>query len=204
LSGVFFAVSAAILTPYVIKFFNLKVPSTHVNLEDIEIPLGRNDDNLESWRKNNRLSFEDFSSRVLLFVTSFYAMFVATYVPISLQGGILESSLDLNFTRLHIDYILLGDSYYLASIILASLLYLPCFYLSTKIANLVTRLIYKYRHTSKKQYRSFVFLSMVFLALVIAGQVVFILNPGSSWIDSMLIVFILIFFFLLMIISPRR
>ncbi|MBE0448854.1 MAG: hypothetical protein IBX64_12325 [Actinobacteria bacterium] len=186
-------IAANILTPHVekkLKIRRLRNPPKPI--ESYEPDENASDEELEAWRSNNRRKAELLFWQIYVFGASFFAMYMALFLPLSWSSGISTESINLATTRLGLDVVLLHQNFSTISAIFAIILYIPCWYVAQKIADLITSIALRYGAVNEIRYGAFIALGMFFMALLIAGHVIFILNPSKGYIESVILPFIVL------------
>lgn len=101
--------------------------------------------------------------------------------------GLKNKTLSLTTTRIDMNYEIHKDRISLIAILLGLITYIPCWLLSQKIANLVAKIWTKYQAITLIRYGTFIGVGMFTLVLIIAGHVVYVLNPTIGYFQSLLL-----------------
>ncbi|WP_286271633.1 hypothetical protein [Thalassotalea hakodatensis] len=185
-------VAANIITPHVENKLKIRLPDHPSKTENFEPNKNASDDELEVWRANNRRNAQLLFWKFYVFGASFFAMYLAVFLPLSWSAGISENSINLAGSRLGFDYTVTRDNFSTVATIFAMILYIPCWYVAQKIADLITSIAHRYGAVNEIKYGVFIALGMLFMALLVAGHMIFILNPSKSYIESVVLPFIVL------------
>jgi len=193
--GALFAVAlgivANILTPHVQEKLSLPRPQNPVPPKTRPAPRpDSTDEDLAAWRAENRSKLNLFSWQVYVYGVSFFAMFAAINIPLTWVAGMGTQPLNLETTRLSLNHVLQSNQFPTISALGAMILYLPCWFLSQKVANLITSITLRYSDVNETRYAAFVGLGMLFMALLVAGHTIFLLNSNSSYLASVVAPFV--------------
>ncbi len=184
---------ANVLTPFFQDFFKIK-PVTVPDIPEQQItepdPL-----NVEEWRARNRAKLESIVGKVYFYGFSYFAMYMAFFIPLSLNGGLVKPTINLIDTKLAIDYVINQDNLSTICAIFGVLAYAPLWRVSQLIASFVSSIVVQFTFVNEVKYLAFTVLAMVFWTFFIAGNVSWVLNADAGWFDS--IKFSLILWFLL-------
>ena len=197
-------IAANILTPHVEDKLRLNRPKNPPKPKNIEQPLeNATDEELEAWRAQNRRKRELFWWQVYVYGASFFAVYMSINLPLNFSAGIGTEGLDFSSTRFPFNGYLAKEHFSFISAALGILLYIPCWYVAQQVANLVTAFALRYGVVSEIRYGAFIALGMFFMALLIAGHTVYLLNPMKGYVESVLLPF-MVLFFVAMFASSRR
>jgi len=83
---------ANVLTPFFQDFLKIK-PVTVPDVPDQEIP-EPDPSNVEEWRAQNRAMLEAAVGKVYFYGFSYFAMYMAFFIPISLNGGLVNPTVN--------------------------------------------------------------------------------------------------------------
>lgn len=184
---------ANVLTPFFQDFFKIK-PVTVPDIPEQEIP-EPDSSNVEEWRAQNRAKLEAVIGKVYFYGFSYFAMYMAFFVPISFNGGIVNPTVNLIDSKLAIDYVINNDNLSTICAIFGVLTYTPFWKVSQFIASFVSSIVVRFTFVNEVKYLAFTVLAMVFWSFFIAGNVSWVLNANAGWFDS--IKFSLMLWFLL-------
>ncbi|MFL1465952.1 hypothetical protein [Marinobacter sp. HN1S83] len=191
LAAVALGIAANILTPHVQEKLSLQRPTNpSPPVPRVAPSPDSSDEDLAAWRAKNRSKLNLFSWQVYVYGVSFFAMFAAINIPLTWVAGIGTKALDLETTRLSLNLVLQSEQFSTVSAIGAMALYIPCWYLSQKVANLITAITLRYSDVNETRYAAFVGLGMFFMALIVAGHTIFLLNPDNSYLASVVAPFL--------------
>jgi hypothetical protein len=186
---------ANFLTPFFQDFFNIKPPKVP-SVADTPIaepePL-----NVDEWRRKNREKLNTVLGKVYFYGFSYFAMYMAFYVPIALNGGLLHPIVNLAESKLGIEYIINEDNISMICAIFGILAYAPFWKLSQYIASLISSIVVRFTFVNEVKYLAFTVLSMVFWSFFIAGNVSWVLSIEAEWFDSIklsLLLCVMVFF----------
>ncbi|HFC30475.1 MAG TPA: hypothetical protein ENJ44_05475 [Oceanospirillales bacterium] len=186
-------IAGNILTPHVEDKLRLRSPKNPPKPEILELPSEEaSDEDLEAWRAQNRRTLELFWWQVFVYGASFFVMYLAIKIPLNWSAGIGAEGLDFSTTRLGLNFVLSSDKFSLIAVALGIILYIPCWYVAQRIANLVTTFALRYSSVNEIRYGAFVTLGMFFMALIVAGHVIYVLNSTKGYIDSVVLPFIVL------------
>lgn len=186
-------IAANILTPHIQDKLRLNKPKNPPPPEAAEPPdENATDEELEAWRARNRRKLELLFWQVYVYGASFFAMFAAVNVPLNWAAGIGAEALDLEATRLSVSFILGSDKFSFVSAVVAMALYIPCWYVAQKVADLATAIALRYTSVNEVRYGAFVALGMFFMALLVAGHAIYLLNPVRGYIESVVAPFMVL------------
>ena len=184
-----------ILTPYFQDFFKGKTATVP---EIPEEPIPEPDPlNVEEWRAQNRAKLEAVVGKISFYGFSYFAMFMAFYIPVAINGGLIHPEINLANSKIAIDYIVNEDNLPKLCAIFGVLAYAPFWKLSELIASIVSSVAVKFTSVNEVKYLAFTVLSMIFWAFFIAGNVSWLLTLEASWFDSIkmsLFLWVLLFF----------
>tara|TARA_Y100000588_G_scaffold385623_1_gene479374 strand:+ start:716 stop:1351 length:636 start_codon:yes stop_codon:yes gene_type:complete len=186
---------ANVLTPFFQDFFKTKPVATVPEIPDQPMPEPE-PANIEEWRAKNRAKLEAVVGKVYFYGSSYFAMYMAFYIPIALNGGLLNPTVNLTESRLAIDYVINKENLSTICAIFGVLAYAPCWKFSQLIANFVSSIVVKFTFVNEVKYLAFTVLAMVFWSFFIAGNVSWVLNAEAGWFDSVkmsLILWLLLF-----------
>lgn len=193
--AVILSMIANLLTPYFRDFFNIKPPKTPgVPKEQIPAP---DPSNVEEWRAQNRAKLEAVVGKVYFYGFSYFAMYMAFYIPMMLKGGLLHPAINLAESKLAIDYIINEDNLSTVCATFGVLAFAPFWKLSQFIAGFISTIIVRFASVNEVKYLAFTVLLMVFWAFFIAGNVSWVLNADAKWFGSIkmsLMLWVLLFF----------
>jgi len=191
--AIILSIIANVLTPFFQDLFKTK-PVTVPDIPEQQIP-DPDPSNVEEWRAQNRAKLEAVVGKVYFYGFSYFAMYMAFFIPLSLNGGIVNPTVNLIDSKLAIDYVINQDNISAICAIFGVLAYGPFWKLSQLIANLVSSVVVRFTFVNEVKYLAFTVLAMVFWAFFIAGNVSWVLNADVGWFDS--IKFSLFLWFLL-------
>lgn len=186
---------ANVLTPFFQYFFKFKlvtVPDAPEHeIQDLE------SSNVEEWRAQNRAKLEAVVGKVYFYAFSYFAMYMAFFIPISLNGGLVNPTVNLIDSKLAIDYIINKDNLSTICAIFGVLAYAPFWKVSQFIASFISSIVVRFTFVNEVKYLAFTVLAMVFWSFFISGNVSWVLNTNAGWFDSIklsLILWFLLFF----------
>ena len=186
-------IAANILTPHVEKTLQIHRPNNPPKLDEgYEPDENASDEELESWRANNRRKVELLFWQIYVYGASFFAMYMAVFLPLSWSAGIAEEGINLVDTRLGLDIVLHRENFSSVAAIFAIVLYIPCWYVAQKIADLITSVAFRYGSVNEVRYGAFIALGMFFMALLVAGHMIFILNTSKGYFESVILPFVVL------------
>lgn len=186
---------ANVLTPFFQDFFKIK-PVTAPDVPEQEIP-EPDPTNVEEWRAQNRAKLESVVGKVYFYGFSYFAMYMAFFIPISLNGGLVNPAVNLIDSKLAIDYVINSDNLSTICAIFGVLAYAPFWKISQFIASFVSSIVVRFTFVNEVKYLAFTVLAMVFWSFFIAGNVSWVLNANADWFDSIklsLMLWFLLFF----------
>lgn len=186
---------ANILTPFFQSFFKIEPPA----LPDIsEQPIQEPEpSNIDDWRAQNRAKLETVVGKVYFYGFSYFAMYMAFYIPFMLNGGLIHPTVNIAESKLAIDFIVDENNLSTICAVFGVLAYFPFWKLSQFIASVVSSILVRYTFVNEVKYLAFTVLAMIFWAFFIAGNVSWVLNTQASWFDSVklsLLLWVLLFF----------
>jgi len=164
---------ANVLTPVFQNFFKIK-PVTVPDIPEQQIP-----------------------EPVYFYGFSYFAMYMAFFIPLSLNGGLVNPTVNLIDSKLAIDYGINQDNLSTICAIFGVFAYGPFWKLSQLIASFIGIIVVRFAFVNEVKYLAFTVLAMVFWAFFIAGNVSWVLNADAGWFDSIklsLILWFLMFF----------
>ncbi|BBI98467.1 hypothetical protein FGKAn22_01600 [Ferrigenium kumadai] len=186
---------ANVLTPLFQDFFKIK-PVTVPDIPEQQIPEPE-PSNVEEWRAQNRAKLEAVVGKVYFYGFSYFAMYMAFFIPLSLNGGLINPTVNLIDSKLAIDYVINEGNLSTICAIFGVLAYGPFWKLSQLIASFISAIVVRFTFVNEVKYLAFTVLAMVFWAFFIAGNVSWVLNADAGWFDSIklsLILWFLLFF----------
>ena len=173
---------ANVLTPFFKDFFKIK-PVTVPDTPEQEMPEPE-PSNVEEWRAQNRAKLEAVVGKAYFYGFSYFAMYMAFFVPISLNGGLVNPTVNLIDSKLAIDYVISNENLSTICAIFGVLAYAPFWKVSQLIASLVSSIVVRFTFVNEVKYLAFTVLAMVFWSFFIAGNVSWALNANAGWFDS--------------------
>lgn len=189
ISAVVLGVAGNLLTPYVRDFLHLppenetppspKPPSPPQESEEIEVI-----------RARNRAQFKALVWQAYLYGSSFFFIYMAIYLPLSFSTT-LNGVLDLSHTRIGIERYISQEKFSTLAALLAIVLFAPMWLLAQKIAQGVAAIWRRFYYVGPYRFAAFATLAVALLSLVLAGHVIYLLYPSKSYIDAVLLPFIL-------------
>ncbi len=188
------SVFANLITPFFQRLIGQKppeLPEQHPKPENVE-----ESESLEEWRAQNREKLESALGKAYLYGFSYFTMYMAFYVPVLLNGGLLNISINLLDTKIAIDYIVTDDNLPTICAVFGVLAYVPFWKLSEIIAGIVASVAWRFTQVNDVKFLAFTVLAMVFWAFFVAGNVSYLLNVDAGWVDSVkssLLLWILLF-----------
>jgi len=124
IAAIVLGIAANILTPHVEETLKIGRPKNPPLPIEIEEPgESASDEELEAWRAYNRRKLKVFWWQVYVYGASFFAMYMAVFLPLSWSAGLSADAINLSFTRLDVDVILNRERFSTLSALLAILLY---------------------------------------------------------------------------------
>ncbi|WP_226646917.1 hypothetical protein [Microbulbifer variabilis] len=186
---------ANVLTPFFQGLFKIK-PIIVPEVLEREIPEPPPSD-IEEWRTQNRAKLESVIGKVYFYGFSYFVMYMAFYIPISLHGGLFNPTVNLIDSKLTINYIINQENLSTICAIFGILAYAPFWKLSQLIASFIGSIVIRFTFVNEVKYFAFTVLAMIFWAFFIAGNVSWVIHAGASWFDSIklsLILWFLLFF----------
>ncbi|WP_421243111.1 hypothetical protein [Aeromonas enteropelogenes] len=189
---------ANVLTPFFQDFFKIK-PVTVPDIPERQTP-ELEPSNVEEWRTQNRAKLEAIVGKVYFYGFSYFAMYMAFFIPLSLNGGLVEPTVNLINSKLAIGYVINQDNLSTICAIFGVLAYAPFWRVSQLIASFISSIVVQFTFVNEIKYLAFTVLAMIFWAFFIAGNVSWVLNADAGWFDSIkfsLILWFLLFFFAL-------
>ncbi|PNO57725.1 hypothetical protein MC64_020920 [Aeromonas caviae] len=189
---------ANVLTPFFQDFFKIK-PVTVPDIPERQAP-ELEPSNVEEWRTQNRAKLEAIVGKVYFYGFSYFAMYMAFFIPLSLNGGLVEPTVNLINSKLAIGYVINQDNLSTICAIFGVLAYAPFWRVSQLIASFISSIVVQFTFVNEIKYLAFTVLAMIFWAFFIAGNVSWVLNADAGWFDSIkfsLILWFLLFFFAL-------
>ena len=186
---------ANVLTPFFQDFFKIK-PASVPDVPEQEIP-EPDPSNVEEWRAQNRATLEIVVGKVIFYSLSYVAMYMAFFIPISLNGGLVNPTVNLIDSKLAIDYVINNDNLSRICAIFGILAYASFWKVSQFIASFVSSIVARFTFVNEVKYLAFTTLAMVVWSFFIAGNVSWALNANAGWLDSIklsLMLWFLLFF----------
>ncbi len=176
------SVIANFITPFIQDFFGYQPPSTPEIEVELEIP--QEPENIEQWRAQNRKKLEKALGTLFFYGFSYFAMYMAFYIPVVFKGGLLDINVNLINSRVGIDYLITSNNLSTICAVFGVLAFFPFWKLSQIIANLVSAIMWHFSFVNELKYLAFTVLAMVFWAFFIAGNISYLLNPEVEWFAS--------------------
>ncbi|WP_295054630.1 hypothetical protein [Sulfuricurvum sp.] len=200
--AIILSIVANILTPYFQNIFKI----TPASVPDVSEPTFPESDSVsvEESRAINRAKLDIALNKIFFYGYSYFVMYMAFYVPISLHGGLLNPNVNLIDSKFAIDFIINKDNLSMISAIFGVFAYFPFWKLSQLMANFLSSIVTKFIFISELRYLALTAFMMIFWAFFIAGNVTWILNEQATWFNSIkssLLLWVLLFF---AIISNKR
>ncbi len=155
------------------------IPDINVTAEKRPEP-----ENLEQWRAKNRKKLGDAVDKVYFHVFSYFAMYMAFYVPIVFAGGLTNIRLNLINSRIGIDYLITSNNLSTICAVFGVLVFFPFWKLSEVIASLLSKVFWHFTSVNDLKKLAFTVLTMVFWAFFVAGNISYLLNPNITWFTS--------------------
>ncbi len=153
--------------------------------------------NVQEWRAQNRAKLEAVVSKVYFYGFSYFAMYMAFFVPLSSNGGLFNPTVNLIDSKLALDYVINQDNLPTICAVFGVLTYAPFWKMSQLIASLINSIVVRFTFVNEVKYLAFTVLAMVFFAFFVAGNVSWVLNANAGWLDSIkssLILWVVLFF----------
>lgn len=161
-----------------------KAPGAGFGKVDIAVRRQRNMKSLNLWVK-----------RFVVFGGTFYALFAAVYGPLSFttfpslgEGTVL----DLSSTRLWFTGSVNSGDFAIISLSIAVLLYLPCWFAGRSVAGAVSAIVHNFKEVTEFQRDLFLYVSVVFIVLLLAGHVSYLLYPSLDYVTALAIPFVVL------------
>lgn len=173
---------ANILTPYFQDLF-INNPPAAPNVPDQE-NLNPDQNDLNAWRAQNRARAESIYEKVTFYLFAYGAMYFAFFIPMTMNGGLIDPSIKLIESKLAIDFVINGDNMSKICAIFGVLAFVPCWKLSQIIANVVASIVVRFTFINETKMLAFTVLAMILCAFFIAGNVSWVLSVDAGWIDS--------------------
>lgn len=195
LVAIILSMIANVLTPFFQDLFKIK-PVTVPDIPEQEIQ-EPDPSNVEEWRAQNRAKLESVVGKVYFYGFSYFAMYMAFFIPISLNGGLVNPTVNLIDSKLTIDYIINKDNLSTVCAVFGVLAYAPFWKISQFIASFISSIVVRFTFVNEVKYLAFTVLAMVFWSFFIAGNISWLLNANAGWFDSIklsLILWFLLFF----------
>ena len=180
---------ANVLTPYFQELFKIK-PVAVPELTEQPIP-DPEPSSVDEWRAQNRAKLEAIVGKAFFYGFSYFAMYMAFYVPLFINGGFLHPTINLIDSKLAIDYTINEENLSTVCAIFGVLAYGPFWKLSQLIAGFVSSIAIRYTFVNETKYLAFTVLAMILWAFFTAGNVAWVLNTNAEWFDSIKLSFIL-------------
>lgn len=194
ITAIALGVSANLVTPLVQKRLKIVDPVPTSVPEYDTTPSDHTDSGeLEAWREANRRKRNLFFAQVYAYGFSFFSIYAAVFLSLSWSAGISNDALNFTNTKLGFDFILYREYFSTASALIAIALYMPSLIAARKIANAIYHVAFRYGPIGRIRYLSFVALGMVFMALIIAGHAIFLLNEMRGYVESVVLPFLVMF-----------
>ncbi|QJQ95376.1 MULTISPECIES: hypothetical protein [Halomonadaceae] len=193
--AVVLSMTANVLTPHFQRFFGVK-PVTVPDVSDQPAPEPE-PENLEEWRAQNRARLEVLVGKVYFYGFSYLAMYMAFYISLAIDGGLLNPSINLAESKLAIDFIIDENNLSTICAVFGVIAFAPFWKLSKVIASLIASVVVRFTFVNDVKLLAFTVLAMVFWAFFVAGNVSWILNPTATWFGSIklsLMLWLLLFF----------
>ncbi|MGF1845271.1 hypothetical protein L4C39_19175 [Vibrio clamense] len=170
-----------LITPYCQRIIGIKPPTLpHVPESEVPALPESGDVNLEEWRANNRRNLAKLTNTIFFYGVSYASMYMAFSIPLYLHGTV-----DLASSKLGVSYVVNYDNRSTICAFLAVIAFIPFWFLSKLVANLVASLVIKFTFVNDVKYYAFTVLAMFFWSFFIAGNVSWIINFDAGWVDSM-------------------
>ena len=144
-------------------------------------------------REQNSKILRNHINSFIFYVISFILIGASFFYPIFFHFGI-NQNLDLNKTKLSIDFILNRDNFILASTIFAFIFYIPVLFISKKIAYLFSLVLTNFQKITNRKLITMRIIAILFLAIFIAANIYWIINIHISWWDAIKKTFLFILF----------
>lgn len=173
---------ANILTPHFQRFFGVK-PPTVPDVFDQPAPEPQ-PENLEEWRAQNRARLEALVGKVYFYGFSYLAMYMAFYIPMVMNGGLLNPRINLVDSKLAIDFIIDSNNLSMISAFFGVIAFAPFWKLSKVIASFIASIVVRFTFVNDVKLLAFTVLAMVFWAFFVAGNVSWIFKLEATWFES--------------------
>lgn len=131
------------------------------------------------------------------YVFSYFATFLAVYIPFNSNEALQGSAINLMESRLAFDIVVEWQYLPVMCAILSIIAFGPLWKIAQLMASAVAGIASRYTAVGELKYLSFTVLSMVFLAVFISGNLSWSLNPEAIWFESIKLSLIFCFFYLL-------
>ncbi len=199
LSSIILNFIASILAGFVVNYFSNKFKSfnkLNYNMEPKQIPkkniktiyLDETDEHIRIQnRKWLNLLITDFT----FYTITFFILSASIYLPLSFRS--LEG-IDLNNTKLHLNFFLSKDDYILVSTLTAFFIYVPILFISQKVSYLIASIINNFKKVTHNQLIGIRIIIIFLLAIFITANIWWIINSNVYWWDAIKNTFLIVFF----------
>lgn len=174
-------VMANLITPYLEKFFK---HDHEFEERPPASPPKQPSEDLEGWRELNRRELETVVNKVFTYGFSYFAMYLAFYVPLVISGGYIDTSVNLQSTRFGLEFIIDSENISIICAYMAVFLYLPFWKLAQTISSYVCKLLWRFTFINEIKFLAITCMSMIFCAFFIAGNVNYFLSLQAGWWES--------------------
>ncbi len=189
ISAIVLGVAGNLLTPYVREFLRLQ-PEKEAPPSPTQPTTPQEPEDIETARARNRAQLHALVWQAYLYGISFFFIYMAIYLPLSFSAP-MNGQLDLSHTRIGIDRFIAQEKFATLAALLAVALFAPLWLLAQKIAQGVAAIWRRFYYVGPYRFGAFATLAVALLSLVLAGHVIYLLYPGKSYTDAVLLPFIL-------------
>lgn len=145
-------------------------------------------------REQNRKIVNDKFNNFIFYVISYIIVGAAFYYPLMFSASSFGSDIDLNKTKLGVDFVLHRDDFIIGSAICAFVFYIPILYLSKKVAYVISLLLTNFWKITNQKKIALRILIIGFLALFLGANIFYLLKLKILWWDAIKSTFLIILF----------
>lgn len=173
-------VTANLISPYVKEFMGVRYGFDEQPPPSMPEP----PNDLKGWREFNKRKLETTVSKMFTYGFSYFAMYLAFYVPLVISGGFINTSVNLQPTRLGLEFVIDSENISIICACMAVFLYFPFWKLAKTISLYVCKLLWQFTFINEIKFFAIACMAMIFCAFFIAGNINYFLNLQAGWWES--------------------
>lgn len=154
-----------------------------INNQDTQLVLNKH--LTEYDRAQNRKWLNSIIANIFFYSFTYFIIAISIYTVLSFHNGLnglfSQSNIDFNKTKLGINFVLKKDDYFLVSITLAFIIYIPALQISKKIAYKIGTILDYFVKVTNEKLISIRIMLIIFVSIFISIILYWIINPDVSF-----------------------